>query len=151
VAAPPRGGGPERLVGFAAAALGLVAEFATEACHLTASLQASLAAGAGGGGGSGDERSGGDDDEASGGVSGGGGGGGAAPAASMAPATDGGGSGSERARAAGRAAAQAAAAAAAPDALALEVVLLGVVAGCRRQGVASRLLQQLTRHGRAVG
>jgi GNAT superfamily N-acetyltransferase len=44
-----------------------------------------------------------------------------------------------------------AAAAAAVDAVAVEVVLLGVVSGYRRQGVASRLLQQVKRHARSQG
>jgi len=37
------------------------------------------------------------------------------------------------------------------DALAVEVVLLGVVSGYRRQGVASRLLQQVKRHAHSQG
>jgi hypothetical protein len=36
-------------------------------------------------------------------------------------------------------------------AVAVEVVLLGVVSGYRRQGVASRLLQQVKRHARSQG
>ena len=42
-------------------------------------------------------------------------------------------------------------AAAAAAAVAVEVVLLGVVSGYRRQGVASRLLQQVKRHARSQG
>jgi GNAT superfamily N-acetyltransferase len=125
----------EQIVGFVAAAVGRVAEFTQEAPFLTQTLLASqpgsssssnaLAADAGA----------------------------LAALEAAAAASE---HSSVAAAAAGAAAAgdsddSSSAAAAAADALAVEVVLLGVVSGYRRQGVASRLLQQVKRHARSTG
>jgi GNAT superfamily N-acetyltransferase len=107
----------ERVIGFAAAALGRVGEFALEQAHLSSVLkqqqqqQQQLVS--------------------------------RAEATTTLPAPPAAPSGTQQASAAVNANSS--------EALALEVVLLGVLPGFRRQGVASRLLQAMKRHARAQG
>lgn len=126
--------GVEQIVGFVAAAVGRVGEFTQEAPFLTQTLLASQA------GSSSNAHP-----PAEAGTL-------AAVGVTAAPEhLDTAAAGGSDDSSDGSSSRTAAAAATAADALAVEVVLLGVVSGYRRQGVASRLLQQVKRHARSTG